>query len=164
MFEEQPRKVHYYHDQQGATFGLSKKPFANTLCKMNSDVPASHITMDPSKVTCKICRKDARFKMVLNMQFGKLGNINRDYGKMAEGPLYLQMVGRALRPGFVNGMRVRYRRNWLGKLILQVEEQVPVNYDDSDPTRRGRSTRCLTPGAGAMLRSLTLAEVSYETR
>jgi hypothetical protein len=131
MFEERPRKVHFHHDQQGATFGAYGKqtPFANTLCKMNSAVPESHITTDPSLVTCKICRKDHRFKVAANAQFG---NVNRDYGKMAY-PLHVQMVGRALRPGFVNGMRTRHRRGWFGKLILQVEEQVPVNYDDRDP-------------------------------
>lgn len=79
IFEERPRKVHFYHDQQGATFGLKKTPFANTLCKMNSAVPESHITTDPDKVTCKICRKDARFRMVQNARFGKPGNVNRDY-------------------------------------------------------------------------------------
>lgn len=141
IFEEQPRKVHFHHDNGGETFGLKKTPFANTLCKMNSNVPESHITTDPDKVTCKICRKDRRFKVLQNARFGKPGNVNRDYGKMAypedmvrAGFLpHLQMYGRALRPNMLNGMRVRYRRNWRGKLILQVEEQVPVNYDPADP-------------------------------
>lgn len=29
--------------------------------------------------------------------------------------------------------RHRLRSNWCGKLVLQIEEQVPVNYDESDP-------------------------------
>lgn len=33
----------------------------------------------------------------------------------------------------VKGERLRYRRNWRGKLILQVEEMVPYNYDERDP-------------------------------
>lgn len=133
IFEEQPRKVHFHHDNGGETFGLKKTPFANTLCKMNSAVPDSHITTDPDKVTCKICRKDHRFKVAVNASFG---NVNRDYGKMA---MYVQQFGRALRPNMLNGARIRYRRNWRGKLILQVEEQVPVNYDPADP----RETRSL---------------------
>lgn len=65
-YAEPKRKVHLYHDQKGAAWGLtmpggSKKKFANTLCKMNSDVPASHITRDPKAVTCKICLRDHRF-------------------------------------------------------------------------------------------------------
>lgn len=141
MFEERPRKVHFHHDQQGATFGLKKTPFANTLCKMNSAVPESHITTDPDKVTCKICRKDHRFAVLARKR-----NINEAYGKMAypdavrDGFLpHLQMYGRALRPNMLNGARIRYRRNWRGKLILQVEERVPVNYDPADP----RETRSL---------------------
>lgn len=140
IFEERPRKVHFYHDQQGATFGLKKTPFANTLCKMNSAVPDSHITTDPSLVTCKICRKDHRFKTAQyhdNMDvLGRKRNINEMYGKMADPsayPLHVQMYGRALRPNMLNGKRVRYRRSWFGKLILQVEDMVPVNYDESDP-------------------------------
>lgn len=29
--------------------------------------------------------------------------------------------------------RTRYRVNWRGKIILQIEEMVPVNYDEADP-------------------------------
>lgn len=61
MFTEKPRKVHLFHDQKGARIPHSNRLFANTLCKMNSNVPDSHITDDPEKVTCKICLKDARF-------------------------------------------------------------------------------------------------------
>lgn len=133
IFEERPRKVHFHFDQQGATFGLKKTPFANTLCKMNSAVPDSHITTDPELVTCKICRKDHRFR-----ELARKRNINEMYGKMAA-PYppdilpHLQMYGRALRPNMLNGKRVRYRRSWFGKLILQIEDMVPVNYDESDP-------------------------------
>lgn len=135
MFTETPRKVHFHHDQGGATIGISNRPFANTLCKMNSAVPESHITTDPDKVTCKICRKDARFKRHIAAKrllldgFDK-PTINEMYGKMAYPP---QMYGRAVRPHMVNGLKARYRRTWLGKLVLQVEVSVPVNYDESDP-------------------------------
>lgn len=129
QFEEYERKVHYHHDNSGETFGIGNRPFANTLCKMNSEVPETHITNDPSKVTCKICRKDHRFTELTRKR-----NINEAYGKMASAyPLHIQMVGRATRPYMVNGMPARYRRTWRGKLVLQVEEQVPVNYDDRDP-------------------------------
>lgn len=138
-FHDEPRKVHFHHDQQGAKVPHSNRPFANTLCKMNSNVPESHITTDPDKVTCKICRKDARFAVLARKR-----NINEMYGKMASAyppdlMPHLQMYGRALRPNMLNGARIRYRRNWRGKLILQVEEQVPVNYDPADP----RETRSL---------------------
>jgi rubredoxin len=62
-FEEKPRKVHFFHDQKGASFGPagSRRKFADTLCKKNSDVPHTHITSDPNAVTCKICQKHAYF-------------------------------------------------------------------------------------------------------
>jgi hypothetical protein len=133
MFEERPRKFHFYHDQEGALIPHSNKPFANTLCKMNSAVPESHITTDLDRVTCKICLRDARFR-----EMKRKTNINREYGKMASAyPLHVQMFGRALRPGFVNGIPSRYRRNWRGKLILQVQDTVPVNYDERDPYDTG---------------------------
>lgn len=124
-FPEQPRKVHLHHDQQGATIGITGRPFANTLCKMNSDVPESHITTDPTKVTCKICRKDARFKALINMQFGK-------FAPTGSSDLYPQMFGRALRPNMLNGMRTRHRLNWRGKLILQVCDTKIAKYDLCD--------------------------------
>lgn len=158
MFTETPRKVHFHHDQGGATIGISNRPFANTLCKMNSAVPESHITTDPDKVTCKICRKDARFKRQIAAKrllldgFDK-PSINETYGKMAYPP---QMYGRATRPHMVNGMKARYRRTWLGKLVLQVEETVPYNYDpehDIEPggyTGRWRDARLEDLGGGVV--------------
>lgn len=134
-YEDRPRKVHLYHDQKGATFGLKNTPFANTLCKMNSNVPESHITSDPDKVTCKICRKDHRFAELVRKR-----NINEAYGKMAatdSAGVHMQMFGRALRPSMVNGMRTRHRRNWRGKLILQVCDTKIANYDPSDPYDTG---------------------------
>lgn len=147
-----PRKVHFHHDQKGATIGITNRPFANTLCKMNSDVPESHITTDPDKVTCKICRKDHRFAELTRKR-----NINEAYGKMASAyPLHIQMVGRGLRPSMVNGMPARYRRTWRGKLVLQVEEQVPYNYDpqhDIEPggyTGRWRDATLADLGGGVV--------------
>lgn len=110
MFEEQPRKVHFYCDQKGATFGLKETPFANTVCRMNSTVPESHITTDASKVTCKICQKDHRFKVAERAQAGP--------------PEVTQPAAKDTAPRF------RYRRSWLGKLILQVCEDVCTNTDD----------------------------------
>lgn len=129
-FHEEPRKVHLHFDQKGAKIGTSNRLFANTLCKMNSDVPESHITTDPMKVTCKICRKDARFKALINAQFGKLAQTEST-------GLHMQMFGRALRPSMINGMRTRHRRNWRGKLILQVCDSRIANYDPSDPYDTG---------------------------
>ncbi len=135
-FEEQPRKVHFHHDQQGATFGLKNTPFANTLCKMNSNVPLTHITKVPEEVTCKICRRDARFR-----ELARKRNINEAYGKMASSyPLHVQMFGRALRPGFLNGKPYRHRRNWRGKLILQVQDTVPTNFDPATDIEPGGYT------------------------
>ena len=61
QFEPPSRKVHLHHDQRGAKIGTSNRRFANTLCKMNSDVPDTHITDIASQVTCKICQQDRRF-------------------------------------------------------------------------------------------------------
>lgn len=132
--DHEPRKVHLHHDQQGATYGghgrQKPRPFANTLCKMNSDVPESHITTDTSKVTCRICRKHHAFKLAVESD-------RRGRKPFME---HVQMIGRGLRPDVaadepkpVAPLPRRHRVNWRGKLILQVCEQVPVNYDNSDP-------------------------------
>ena len=70
QFIEYERKVHFRHHQNGATFRSGNKdvPFANTLCKMNSNVPASHITDDPSLVTCKICRRHQIFRAIFTRE------------------------------------------------------------------------------------------------
>lgn len=112
-FEEQPRKVHLYYDNHGETFGLKKTPFANTLCKMNSTSAEMQITHDPNLVTCKICRKDRRFRALVAARAG--------------------IVQPAMPTPSKPALRTRYRRNWRGKLILQVEELVPFNYDERDP-------------------------------
>lgn len=114
----QERKIHYYFDNQGATYGQtmpggSSGKFANTLCKMNSDVPETHITTDPMLVTCKICRKDARFKRIMEMLISQ----HRDTGRFTPE----QVLGRALRPlPKVDNRKYRYRRTLFGKLVLQV--------------------------------------------
>jgi hypothetical protein len=128
-FEPHERKFHYYHDQEGATYGHSKpRPFANTLCKMNSNVPGRYITTDPLKVTCKICRKDRRFQTVLAAV--RLG-LNSQYGKFAKSePLRLPTPAK----------RTRHRRSWFGKLILQVEDSVPYNYDPATDVQPGGYT------------------------
>lgn len=64
-YEERPRKVHLFRDWNGATYQSMGKMrrYANTLCKKNSDVPASHVTTEPEEVTCKNClRKMGRFR------------------------------------------------------------------------------------------------------
>jgi hypothetical protein len=86
-----PRKIHLAHDQHGAMIGRTNRRFANTLCKMNSDVPSSHITTDHSKVTCKICRGDRRFNAPQRT------------------------------PVSSGDIKWRHRINWRGKLVLQVK-------------------------------------------
>lgn len=107
----EPRKVHLHHDNAGATYGPSKRPFANTLCKMNSTSSDMRITMNPDEVTCKICRKDARFKAYTS-------------GRSSVLELTPELATPS-RPA----LRTRYRRTWRGKLVLQVEAMVPYNYD-----------------------------------
>ena len=124
QFEEYIRKVHLFHDQEGATIKHSGRRFANTLCKMNSDVPESHITSDPDKVTCSICRKDRRFKVLQNSRFGKL---RIDYEPALQ----------HLRPAPIAGVRTRYRLTWRGKLVLQVQETYN-NANDRDPHDMGQ--------------------------
>lgn len=72
-YGEFERNVHFFHDQRGAKIPHSNRKFANTLCKMNSDVPESHITTDPTLVTCKLCRSHRGFKVAINTKFGKFG-------------------------------------------------------------------------------------------
>lgn len=139
-FEERPRKVHYFADQNGAKIPHSGKPFANTLCKMNSNVPGTHITTIPHEVTCKLCRQHKSFKHILNAQYGKFSRQSIDYdhvvpkeqaeriAKVTPG-LHTQMFGRILRPKSLNGRETRYRRTWTGKLVLQVE----TSYNNADP-------------------------------
>jgi hypothetical protein len=59
MIDFQPieRKVHLFHDQQGATYQSMGKErlYADTLCKMNSRDPQIQLTTDPALVTCKTC-------------------------------------------------------------------------------------------------------------
>lgn len=115
----EPRKVHLFHDQGGDKM-YGGRPFANTLCRMNSDVPKTHITSDVSLVTCKICRKDKRFKEAINAQFGQFA----PQGSPPPAPLPNTWTPPApIRYDLsAKGERLRYRRNWRGKLILQVEE------------------------------------------
>lgn len=120
MFPETERKVHLHHDNEGATFGTSKHPFANTLCRMNSTSPQMRITHDPELVTCKTCRKDARFKA---------------YVKGAESVLELNVP--APMPS-KPALRTRYRVGWRGKIILQVEE-LYNNADPRDPLDLGQT-------------------------
>lgn len=109
------RKVHLYHDQQGATIKSSGRLFANTACKMNSDVPQSHITTDLSKVTCSLClsKKQAasRFQSVAN-------NVTVSHREPDE---FAQWCLQRERMKLADGRHIRYRRSWRGKLILQVQ-------------------------------------------
>lgn len=74
LFAAEPRKVHLFHDQKGAEYeSMGKKhKYANTLCKGNFAGPELRTTDDPDLVTCKICRKDARFRVLLARQAVKL--------------------------------------------------------------------------------------------
>ena len=142
------RKVHLYHDQQGATIKSSGRPFANTACKMNSDIPESHITTDISKVTCQIClsrkQKVSGFERANSVEKTTVPH---------EPALWVQQVGRGLRPyRSANGSRMRYRLNWRRKLILQVEDTISVA-DDNDPMDLGRDV--------TRWRDATLADLPY---
>lgn len=93
QFEERPRKVHLHHDQKGALIPHSNRPFVNTLCKMNSDVPSSHITDDPAAVTCKICLRDARFPGNKGRKMARKPIIagSREHYDVARAPLLKQI-------------------------------------------------------------------------
>ena len=58
-FEPYERKVHLFHDQEGATYQSmgAERMYADTLCKMNSRDPQIQLTTDPKLVTCKTCLK-----------------------------------------------------------------------------------------------------------
>lgn len=106
-FQHQDPKVHLHHDQGGATISGTSRRFADTLCKMNSNVPADRITRDPAKVTCKICLRDARFPRAPQVAPVQ--------------PL----------------VPYRYRQSWTGRLVLQVAEPVPYNYDPQHDDKPG---------------------------
>lgn len=114
-YPEYERKVHYAFDQSARK---GPRKVANTLCAMNSKVPDSHITTDTNLVTCQICRKDKRFGVLMAA---------RIWRQAPAPPL----------GGLVPGKR-RYRVNWRGKVILQVADVVPVNYDPATDTHTPR--------------------------
>jgi hypothetical protein len=64
------------------------------------------ITTDPDLVTCKICRKDARFKAFT----------------VPPRPQYKLELETPSKPA----LRTRYRLGWRGKLILQVAEPFTI--------------------------------------
>lgn len=123
MFYHEPRKVHLFHDQQGAEYGSMGKrhKYANTLCKMNSTSPQMQTTHNPNDVTCKICRKHTGFNAYVKV----LDNAVREFDSTPTPPP--REAGR----------RTRYRVSFFRrKLILQVE--TPVNVmDGCDPLDTG---------------------------
>lgn len=138
------RKVHLYHDQKGARInshipGVEGRLFANTACKMNSDVPLSHITTDIHKVTCQIClsrkQKVSGFERANSVEKTTVPH---------EPPLNLLYSK--------DGGRFRYRLNWRRKLILQVEETI-ISADDRDPMDFGHEV--------TRWRDATLADLPY---
>jgi len=105
-FVEKPRKVHLFKDQQGAAYNNGRTLYADTLCMGNWRGPGVLTTNVSSEVTCKICLQ-----------------------RMME-PAYRRSAKVPVPPV---QPKLRYRQNWWGKLILQVAESVPVNYDPADP-------------------------------
>lgn len=87
------RKVHLYKFQNGDEYRSGKK-FANTLCRMNSDVPTEFITTSHAEVTCKICRRHAEFRRP----------------SIVRNPV----------PEVAPSSRFRHRRAITGKLVLQI--------------------------------------------
>lgn len=61
QFQEKPRKVHLFHDQEGATYAGGKL-FCDTLCKGNWNRRETLTTTDPEEVTCKLCLADHRMR------------------------------------------------------------------------------------------------------
>lgn len=57
MFEDKPRKVHLYCDQQGRKQRRGGKPVDNTLCASNHGDRGLLKTEKPAEVTCKRCLK-----------------------------------------------------------------------------------------------------------
>jgi len=117
LFQEAPRKVHMFHDQQGATYNGgrgARKLYVDTLCKGNWDRRSTLTTTVSSEVTCKICLQ-----------------------RMME-PQYKRVPKLAL-PTPALKSNHRYRQNWRGKLILQVEVAYST-MDGRDPLDFGETT------------------------
>lgn len=59
-YEGQPRKVHFYYDRTGQTYGRpggKQKEYAHTLCAGNFAGPGLQTTRRPEQVTCMVCQK-----------------------------------------------------------------------------------------------------------
>jgi len=117
-FPEKPRKVHLYKDQKGATYGgvipgAQPRLYTNTACKGNHNHEGLLTTNNPDEVTCKLCLD--KIETPLHKQM---------YGR-AQRPVDLIQTGQLLSFQLAGGPTVppktRYRRTWLGKLVLQVE-------------------------------------------
>jgi hypothetical protein len=124
--EPRAQKVHLYHDQEGATY-RGGVLFCDTLCKGNWNRQTTLTTTDPNKVTCQICRKDARFKAMVDPLLPN----ERLYGSAKVETSYVEPEGAAgpvAAPApTVSALRTRHRVGWRGKLILQVCENYPIN-------------------------------------
>jgi len=117
-FHEPSRKVHLYQDQKGATYGGAipggqPRLYTNTACKGNFNHEGLLTTGDPSKVTCKLCRD--KIDTPLHRQM--YGRANRPVLGGKDAPLLLDFVLK----GSTAPPKARYRRTWLGKLVLQIE-------------------------------------------
>jgi len=108
------RKVHLFRDNHGATYGIHQRPFANTLCKMNTTSPEMRITTDPELVTCRLCLKDIRFPRYDRPKFDSRDTPILDtvfYGCRGIYPLPTPRY---------NALPTRVRLSKRGRLILQV--------------------------------------------
>lgn len=98
-FEERPRKVHLYHDQQGAEYAPGRK-YTNTLCKGNFNHDGLLFTDDPTKVTCQSCLK-------------KIRRSRRAFG--------VTNPSTATPVITIHASSIRYRQTLTGKLVLQIK-------------------------------------------
>ena len=137
-----PYKVHLFHDWEGATYANGTREYNNTLCKGNHS--AVRTTKNMHEVTCKRCLRainDAASSpkgRIPYLQFvGLLSELGFDTPRKRG--CFIRAVRAAGALDFPDEVeseapeprhpRLRYRKDWRGRLIVQIEKKVPINPD-----------------------------------
>ena len=137
-----PYKVHLFHDWEGAPYANGTREYNNTLCKGNHTTVKT--TEGMHQVTCKRClhrmrmRPPVRKGRIPYQQFvGILSE--RGFDTPRKRGCFIRAVRAAGALDFPDAVesaapeprhpRLRYRKDWRGRLIVQIEKRVPVNPD-----------------------------------
>jgi len=137
-----PYKVHLFHNWHGATYANGTGVYNNTLCKGNHTTVKTTESMH--EVTCKRCLRlinnaaSSPKPRISYLQFvGLLSVLGFDTPRKRS--CFIRAVSAAGELDFPDEVeteapepqqpRLRYRKDWRGRLIVQIEKKVPVNPD-----------------------------------